>query len=127
MLTATWSYAWSHEHHFAAQVLLSLNLAALLYGVFMLLHVEQDDIITPSNLMTHLVMKTGTGLAVLFMWTNYGIFNVCVSILSLQKNLNWNFLATVAHSYSRNGRNRQQRHSLLAHGVSDMVTSKLRN
>ncbi|KAF9566973.1 hypothetical protein CPC08DRAFT_62830 [Agrocybe pediades] len=70
-----WAYAWTHELHDMAQVLLACNLAVLLYGVFVLLHVEEDDIITPSNIMTHLVMKTNTGLAVLFLWTCFGVFD----------------------------------------------------
>lgn len=42
----------------------------------MLLHVENDDHITPANYITHFVMKANTGLAVLYMWKNWGVIDV---------------------------------------------------
>lgn len=47
----------------------------------MLLHVENDDHITPANHITHFVMKTSTGLAVLYMWKNWGVIDVGVFFL----------------------------------------------
>ncbi|KDR85506.1 hypothetical protein GALMADRAFT_149954 [Galerina marginata CBS 339.88] len=65
------SYAWLQEYYLISQILLACNLSAYLYAVFMLLHVEQDDAITPDNFISHLVMKTGVGLAILYMWKNW--------------------------------------------------------
>ncbi|PPQ86963.1 hypothetical protein CVT25_009785 [Psilocybe cyanescens] len=72
---AAWGYAWSNEYYTISQVLLTANLATNLYAVFMLLHVENDDHITPANHITHFVMKTSTGLAVLYMWKNWGVID----------------------------------------------------
>ncbi|KAH9486460.1 hypothetical protein JR316_0000525 [Psilocybe cubensis] len=72
---AAWGYAWSNEYYTVSQIMLTANLATNLYAVFMLLHVENDDRITPANYITHFVMKTNTGLAVLYMWKNWGVID----------------------------------------------------
>ncbi|KAF8963890.1 hypothetical protein BDZ97DRAFT_1919416 [Flammula alnicola] len=74
-----WSFAWINGSFLISQILLACNLSAQLYTVFMLLHVEHDEHITPINYMTHLVMKTNAGLAVLFMWMNWGVIDQIVS------------------------------------------------
>lgn len=80
LFTAMWGYAWVNEHYKLSQILLTANLGSYLYAVFMLLHVENDDFITPANYMTHLSMKTSTGLAVLYMWKNWGVIDVLLNL-----------------------------------------------
>jgi hypothetical protein len=74
--TAAWSLAWFSGYFLLSQFLLAGNLSVQLYTVFLLLHVDQDEFITPINYLTHLVMKTNTGLAVLFAWKNWGVIDV---------------------------------------------------
>ncbi|KAF8913170.1 hypothetical protein CPB84DRAFT_1760523 [Gymnopilus junonius] len=74
-----WGWAWIRGEYLISQILLSCNLAAQLYAVFVLLHVDQDEAITPVNSMTHHVMKTGTGLGVLLMLKNWGVFDTMAS------------------------------------------------
>jgi len=77
-LTA-WSIAWVKGYFLISQILVAGNLSAQLYTVFLLLHVERDEFITPINYLTHLVMKTNAGLAVLFLWKNWGIIDQVTS------------------------------------------------
>lgn len=74
--SAAWSLAWFSGYFLLSQFLLAGNLSVQLYTVFLLLHVDQDEFITPINYLTHLVMKTNTGLAVLFVWKNWGVIDV---------------------------------------------------
>ncbi|KAF9486538.1 hypothetical protein BDN70DRAFT_870116 [Pholiota conissans] len=75
LLMAVWGLAWVNGYFLLSLLLLAGNLSAQLYTVFLLLHVEEDEHITPINYLTHLVMKTNVGLAVLFMWKNWGVID----------------------------------------------------
>ncbi|KAF8203965.1 hypothetical protein BJ912DRAFT_220837 [Pholiota molesta] len=75
MFLTAWSLAWFSGYFLLSQFLLAGNLSVQLYTVFLLLHVDQDEFITPINYLTHLVMKTNAGLAVLFAWKNWGVID----------------------------------------------------
>ena len=87
---AAWSVAWSNGYFFVSEILVAGNLTAQLYTVFFLLHVERDEHITPINYLTHLVMKSNAGLAVLFLWKSWAIIDVCV----------WHFFAKTDMTYT---------------------------
>ncbi|PPQ70741.1 hypothetical protein CVT26_014706 [Gymnopilus dilepis] len=70
-----WSIAWLREQYLVSQILLACNLGVQLYAVFMLLYVDDDDTITPLNDMTHEVMKTGAGIAVLYFMRTWNVVN----------------------------------------------------
>ncbi len=75
---AAWGFAWIKGYFIVSEILVAGNLTAQLYTVFFLLHVERDEYITPINYLTHLVVKTNAGLAVLFLWKSWAIIDVCV-------------------------------------------------
>ncbi|KAF5311890.1 hypothetical protein D9619_002684 [Psilocybe cf. subviscida] len=74
-----WSLAWSNGYYLLAQGFLACNLTVQLYSVFILLHVEHDEFITPINFLTHIVVKTNAGLAILFMWRNWSLIDQVMS------------------------------------------------
>ncbi|KJA28447.1 hypothetical protein HYPSUDRAFT_33837 [Hypholoma sublateritium FD-334 SS-4] len=76
---SAWSVAWIKGYFLVSEILVAGNLLAQLYTIFFLLHVEGDEFITPINYLTHLVMKTNAGLAVLFLWKNWAIIDQVIA------------------------------------------------
>jgi|SRR6266550_4811150 len=78
---AVWGYFWIKESYIACQVTLIFNTSIHLYAVYALpnpLHnVSQEN----KNLRTHLLSKTSTGLAILYMWKTWGIVDVSSPIV----------------------------------------------
>ncbi|KAK2464762.1 hypothetical protein APHAL10511_003180 [Amanita phalloides] len=70
---SVWSYFWSWERYAACQVTLIVNTSVQLYAVYALLHslynVPQEN----GNVRTHILSKTSTGIAILYMWKTWGI------------------------------------------------------
>lgn len=73
-LTA-WSIAWLHDYDTTSQLLLGINMCIQLYSVFLLLHPSRQHAPTSKNWLSHLVAKSGAGIAVLYMWKNWGVID----------------------------------------------------
>ncbi|TFK42058.1 hypothetical protein BDQ12DRAFT_351912 [Crucibulum laeve] len=67
-----WSVTWLSGRHIIAQFFLSLNAATHIFGLFWVLYAKRKHSLCRENFLTHLVAKTSCGLAVLYMWKNWG-------------------------------------------------------
>jgi hypothetical protein len=77
-----WSIALLYNYDTTSQVLLGINLCMQLYSVFVLLHASQQHTLTPEYFLSLLVAKSGAGIAVLYMWKNWGVIDVCTKTLN---------------------------------------------
>ncbi|KAJ7269392.1 hypothetical protein B0H12DRAFT_1249909 [Mycena haematopus] len=70
--TSTWQFG----HFAASQICMALSTACQLYFIFIVLNTSGRHAWTPKNKLTHLVAKTGAGVALLYMWRAWGVMDI---------------------------------------------------
>ncbi|KAJ7161238.1 hypothetical protein C8R43DRAFT_323507 [Mycena crocata] len=76
--------AWNFEHFIVSQILMAFNTACQLYFVFFFLSLPKY-LRTRKNRLTHLVAKSSSGVAVLYMWRAWGVLEVGSSRPAIQQ------------------------------------------
>ncbi|KAJ6469627.1 hypothetical protein C8R47DRAFT_1301592 [Mycena vitilis] len=92
--------AWIFECFTLSQVCMAFNTACQLYSVFFILPASGRHAWTPHNRLTHLVAKTGAGMAILHMWRGWGIMKIGSASPAIQQQAHVGVLVLLLVRYS---------------------------
>lgn len=73
-------FAWQFGQFAVSQIWMAFSTACQLYFIFFVLHPAGAHARTPQNRLTHLVVKTSAGIALLYMWRAWGVIEIGVSV-----------------------------------------------